>query len=417
MIKAQSIGNTIVALIDGKMYQKTFDTMEERLRVYEELANIDEFSGVDLTFAKSLFKAVQTASEKQMEIEFEQKKEKSKQLEDILDFMKDVKVNGHEIFEVIENSIYVKGIRISTPELLIREIIKADSEQNDDRVQALLNFWKLCALNPDPRARYDAFRFIKNHKLTITSSGNFLTYRRVHSKKVKNSELEKFITQEYFKIKRWKKSPKNYFVYKDTMGRFYCELTNTKSLQIGNLADLYNNLSTIVGNVYTDNYTKTFNIQIGVPMKEDRGKVDPDPEVECSVGIHSGTPAYVDGNTWLGDTVLACLANPKNITAVPKMDSYKMRSCELLPIAVAELDDNGKIIEPDYAVFDLELAQNTQEELEAMKNLNSTQLEEYKKHEFIAPEINFNMLNNIYDSVKISIEDANKKISNRVVKV
>ena len=186
---------------------------------------------------------------------------------------------------------------------------------------------------------------------------------------------------------------------------------------MGNLDELYNNIGELGGNIYTDNRTGTFNIQIGVPMKEDRGVVDPDPEVECSVGLHTGSPDYVNTNSWLGEVVLACLVNPKNVTAVPRRDSYKMRSCEILPIAIAELDEKGHVIEPDYAVFDLEIAQNTKEELELMSQLNSTQLEEYKKHQFIAPEVSFKMLDNIYSSVVMSIEDANNKIKNRVVKV
>ncbi len=419
MIKAISIGNTIVANIGGKMYQKEFATTEERLKVYELLSNVDEYDETDRKSVVDLFLPPKTEREVQLEIEFEAKKEESKKVQDILDFMKEVKDNGHDIFEVVENSIYVKGIRISTPELLVREIIKAQESNNTERLSALLNFWKLCALNPDPRARFDLFRFIDKHKLTVTPSGNFLTYRRVWTKNINNQELEKFITQEYLKIKRWKKSPKNYFVYNIQNGYILAKGIDAANSveELGNLDELYNNLSTIVGNTYTDNHTRTFTIQIGVPMKVDRGNVDPDPEVECSRGIHTGSPYYVNSNRWLGDTVLACLVNPKNVTSVPKADSYKMRSCEILPIAVAELDENGDIIEPNYEVFDLELAQNTQEELDAMSKLNSTELEEYKKHEFIAPEVDFKMLRNILQSVTISVEDANKKLSGRVIKV
>jgi hypothetical protein len=193
------------------MYSKEFTDVNERIEVYEKLLN---GSYADFDELTKLFEAPLTEHEKQLEIEFEIKKEESKKLNDILDFMKEVKENGHDIFEVFENSLYVKGIRISTPELLIREIMKAQTENNTERLSALLNFWKLCALNPDPRARFDLFRFIDKHKLTVTPSGNFLTYRRVHTKKVNNSELEKFITQEYLKVKRWKKAVSQYEIIK-----------------------------------------------------------------------------------------------------------------------------------------------------------------------------------------------------------
>lgn len=290
MIKAQSVGNTVVAVIASKLYQKTFDTMEERLEVYEQLANLSEYDTDDLNKARDLFKAVQTSTEKQMELEFKAKKEESKKMEDILDFMKEVKTNGHDIFEVIDNSIYVKGIRISTPELLIREIIKADEESNDDRVQALLNFWSLCALNPDPRARYDLFKFLNNHNLNLTSSGNFVAYRTVNVYQAGDAELEKFVTQQWLKVKKQKKSPKNYDVYQlgdnsyriSTTGEFY-GITGTIKF-IGELDELNKNIGTTSGNVYTDNHTGTCRIKIGEPVVMDREKVDPDPTNSCSHG-------------------------------------------------------------------------------------------------------------------------------------
>lgn len=105
------------------------------------------------------------------------------------------------------------------------------------------------------------------------------------------------------------------------------------------------------------------------------------------------------------------------MTSVPEHDHGKMRTCRYLPVAIAELDKNGYILPVDIDVFDIELAQNTQEELEAMSKLSSTELEEYKKHEFIAPEVDFKMVSNILNKVIISIEEANKKIQNRVVKI
>lgn len=120
---------------------------------------------------------------------------------------------------------------------------------------------------------------------------------------------------------------------------------------------------------------------------------------------------------YFGNVGIVCLVNPRNVTAVPEYDSGKMRTCEYLPVSVAELDNKGKIVPVAIDVFDFEYAQNTQEELDAMKKLTTTQLEEYKKHEFIAPEIDFKMLDNILESVVISVEEANKKIKNRVVKI
>lgn len=419
MIKALSIGNTIVANIHNKMYKKEFATKEEMLEVYQILANTDEHDSETLDLIK-IFKPEESEQEKQLKIEFEAKKLKAKQFEDILDFMKDVRDNGHQLFEVIENSLYLKGIKATMPDILIREMIKASGDTGEEvdveRVSALINFWSLCALNPDPRARFDLFKFLKNHNLRLTDSGNFIAYRTVNVYTSGDAELEKFVTQEWLKVKRWKKSPSNYAVFIDDEDNSYT-LKVSKEM-VGNLDKLYHNISQISGNVYTDAHTGTCRIKIGEPVEMDRIEVDPDPMNSCSRGYHLGNQDFMKSNMgYFGKVGIVCLVNPKDVTSVPEYDSGKMRTCRYLPIAVAELDDNGHIIDVDVDVFDLELAQNTQEELEAMSNLSSTELEEYKKHEFIAPEIDYNTVRNILNSVKMSIDEANNKIKNRVVEI
>jgi hypothetical protein len=414
MIKAIRISNTIVATINGKMYSKEFTDVNERIEVYEKLLN---GSYADFDELTKLFEAPLTEHEKQLEIEFEIKKEESKKLNDILDFMKEVKENGHDIFEVFENSLYVKGIRISTPELLIREIMKAQTENNTERLSALLNFWKLCALNPDPRARFDLFKFLVNHNLTLTPSGNFVAYRTVNVYKSGDAELEKFVTQEWLKVKRWKKAPAHYEVYKTSEG-YISKSNSSEGTRVGNLDKLYHNISAVAGNVYTDNHTGTCRIKIGEPVAMTRPEVDPDPTNSCSRGYHLGNESFMRSNMGaFGKVGIVALVNPRHVVSVPEYDSGKMRTCEYLPIAVAELDENGYIKSVDIDVFDLEMAQNTQEELDQMSLLNSTELEEYKKHEFIAMDVDFKLIRNIRESLVMSISVANDKIKNRVVKL
>jgi hypothetical protein len=421
MIKAIRIGNNIVATIEGKMYSKEFPDVVQRAEVYEKLLNADWRVTEQLI---ELFQAPMTESEKQLEIEFEKKKEESKKLTDILDFMRDVKDNGHELFEVFENSLYVKGIRITTPELLIREIMVAIATTNTERLNALISFWSLCALNPDPRARFDLFKFLVNHNLTLTPSGNFVAYRTVDVHKSGNAELEKFVTQEWLKVKRWKKSVGNYEVYKLQDNSYRISPTGSfKQLigtvhSLGNLDDLYNNISTVAGNVYTDAHTGSMRIKMGEPVVMDRNLVDADTQNACSKGLHLGNENFMRQNMgYFGKVGMVCLVNPKDVTSVPEYDSGKMRTCKYLPIAIAELDEKGHIKSVDIDVFDLEMAQNTQEELDAMSRLNSTELEEYKKHEFIAPEVDFKLIRNIRESLVMSIDSANDKIKNRVVKL
>lgn len=417
MIKSQTIDKTIVAVIGTKMFQKTFPTSEERERVYQILLNTDESDTVELDKVKAIFSPELSAAEKQMKLEFDIKKEESQKMLDILDFMKSIKEKGHSIFEVVENTIRVKGINISMPELLVRELMVASNE----RTQALLNFWKLCALNPDPRARFDLFKFLTNHKLTITPSGHFIAYRTVNVKEQGDSALEAFVTQEFLKVKRWKKSPKNYTVYQADNGDYesstkHSENGITKTL--GNLAEMYENIGNLSGNVYTDAHTGKMTIKMGEPVSMPREDVDPDNNHSCSYGLHLGNENFMRQNMgYFGKVGVVALVNPKNVTSVPVYDSGKMRTCEYLPISIAELDENNHIVPVDIEVFDYEYAQNTLEELEEMAKLSSRELEEYKKHEFIAPEVDFKMLKVVMDSVTMSVSEANKKLKNRVINI
>jgi len=85
----------------------------------------------------------------------------------------------------------------------------------------------------------------------------------------------------------------------------------------------------------------------------------------------------------------------------------KMRVCEYLPIAIAERNENGAIIEVDTTNFELEMVENTEEELEALTNMSSAQLEEYKKHEYLALEIDLKSLMSIRE-INMGLEEANE---------
>jgi hypothetical protein len=247
-----------------------------------------------------------------------------------------------------------------------------------------------------------------------------VAYRSVNKYKEGNAELEKFVTQEYLKVKRWKKAPKNYLVEKTPNGEYISisNIISNNNITIGNLDTLYNNIGQLSGNVYTDAHTGTFRIKMGEPVTMEREAVDPDPNYSCSYGLHLGNLSFMKANMgWFGKVGLVCLCNPRNVTSVPEYDNGKMRTCEYLPVAIAELDDSGHIKDVELDVLDLEYAQNTQEELELMQSLSEMELAEYKRTEFIAPEVDFKMLNNILESVTVSISEANKKIKDRVIKL
>lgn len=241
---------------------------------------------------------------------------------------------------MLEGSAYMYGINLSMPQILAERIITLEpivqkqisyghhSSDESEELEGLINFWKRCALNPNPKARQDLFKFITDRDFPITKHGYFLSYRRAwktDKNKTENPELHDFVLKSYVKIKQQKKSPKSYHVYMSVTDKTYkYALINDSSEEFrksigseGNLAELYDKFTTVSDEQvsYTDNRTKTFDIRIGVPVVMERRLGDSNPEIECSAGLHTGSIDYMNRNEWLGDTILALLINPLTLAA------------------------------------------------------------------------------------------------------
>ena len=252
---------------------------------------------------------------------------------------------------VFGNSVYIKSVsELTVPEDLAVALFKAEQDQDTELVQTYLNFWTLCSLNPDSRARTNLFWFLKRYGMVISKSGLFVAYRNVQLKsegKQIKSDLANFVSNQYSRVKyKLKKSPKNYFV-----GLISDELSiSTDSTKLktvtGKLDELYTNLSDEeVAPVYTDAHTRTFTIKIGEPVTINRSKCDAKQENTCSRGLH------VAGRTWItkgsfGNISLMVLVNPADVVAVPPDDNYgKMRCCAYYPVQLIERDEDGEIID------------------------------------------------------------------------
>ena len=104
----------------------------------------------------------------------------------------------------VQGAVYVsiKGIEhISLPERLVEEF--AMYHKNGRDFEPLINFWIQCALNIDPQAREDTFRFISDLDLKLTGAGQFLAYRNVEfasSTPPSEIDLYKKITNLYLEI-------------------------------------------------------------------------------------------------------------------------------------------------------------------------------------------------------------------------
>jgi hypothetical protein len=249
------------------------------------------------------------------------------------------------------SSIYIKDVsELTVPEDFAVTFYDAEKAGNDELVQSYINFWTLVSLNPDSRVRTNMFWFLNKYGMTISKSGFFVAYRNVVLKSEGSeisSRFAKAITKAYTKIKfKKRKNPSKYVMCITDDGKYYTgKAKDTSGSTLGNLQDLYNELSKTTAPVYTDSYSHTFTIKVGVPVTMDRSLCDSNQENTCSKGLH------VAGKTWLqasyfGNIGLKVLVNPADVVAVPGADNYgKMRTCAYYPIAILDRDDNGDIID------------------------------------------------------------------------
>jgi hypothetical protein len=436
------VGNTIVCTIGSKMYQKVCNSNEDILNLYEKALNTNESDYDEVESLIACFEVSKTKDEERLE---EQEKESLNQ-KSLIDWMDSIRNLGDEHFEVIGIKLYMKGINITVPEFLALEFAKRRDNQED--LSAMMNFWRLCALNPDPRCREDLYKFLINNDLTLTPSGYFVAYRNVNVKNEGLRERNEFVAEQWLKIKTQKRGPKNFVVvwnnedqefelmhedkwsnvndetyeadkgYEDEDG-FWVEEWEEEDLYEyqGNLQELYVefvNLEASQQTVYTDGYTGRMEIILGQPVKIDRKQCDANPDRTCSRGLHAANSSWLTSG-YFGSVGLAVLINPMHVIAVPYTDGGKLRCCEYLPIATIEYNDEGKVIPIDTNTFELEYAEYTQEELEDL--IENTPLESLKEHEIIPKEISLYAFRKTIQDLRNTLCQLTEVISNRVKNV
>lgn len=271
-------------------------------------------------------------------------------------------VEDSNILTKVGDSVYWKEVcELSMPKELIEVVLKAEQEEDEDKLIAYKNFWTLMALNPDSRCRQNLFWFLNKWGMKISKYGLFVGYRNVdiykeaEDKQKFTKEQVDFVIAQYERVKHNKKSPKNYIVDFEYGPNNECKLINAREgYSEGNLHELYQyfkernfDLDLINPNtetIYTDHYSRTFRIKIGELVSMNRKDTDTTQENSCSKGLHVGGEDWLNEN-YFGDTGLICLINPKDVVAVPPYDDYgKLRTCAYLPIGTVKYDNYGKVI-------------------------------------------------------------------------
>lgn len=235
-------------------------------------------------------------------------------------------------------SVYMPEVsELSIPKDFVEKILDAEEEGDEKEVNKYKNFWTLVSLNPDSRVRNNIFWFIRRWDMKISDSGLIIAYRNAVLKSSKYSQEEvKHIINAYYETKYlYKEDP--YSVQGNegkSLGEMYDEVVNGEKSP-----------------VYTDQHSHTTEIRLGQPVKMPREECDAEQEHSCSSGLHVGAKGWLQ-RYYFGDVGLQVLVNPVNIVAVPTIDDYgKMRTCEYLPVALIDFDEDGNVIEPKINLY------------------------------------------------------------------
>lgn len=276
---------------------------------------------------------------------------------------------GIDDFEVLGNSVYFKGIRsVEIPSLIVARFVELLQKRRDTEVdvmtlekdfedldiidteyQTLKAFTLKLLLNPLQESRENALNFVRNFDIKMTNTGNLIMYRRIVAKSNSNKELIEFVSKQYLKVKSWKKSPKNYAVGLRTNGYELTKIAledkdfkweDIKHAFIGNLADLYNNLSELKENRYTDDYTRSYDIRIGATYKINEEDIDLNKNGSCGGALH-----VADGKKFnysgFGNTPVVCIINPMHIYKMDSGHSGKIGVRQMFIAAITTQNEDG----------------------------------------------------------------------------
>lgn len=240
------------------------------------------------------------------------------------------------------------------------------SLENDYPVEAEVNFWKNCLLNPDPNSVDQLWEFTQRHSVPVTKQGLLLCYKKVGVKKYHDTETGKQIGY----------ANKDHDIYTDENG-------NPVGRQYDALSGKMQELALSDELMFVDLYTGEVDNSVGQIVSMDRDEVLEDPDQACGPGLHAAAMEYIPhygtgGNisppenksSWedcsieethnylrqySGDPIVEVLVNPRHVVSVPKDHSFaKLRACQYFVYRLFNGERTEDYVPQDYIDADSE---------------------------------------------------------------
>lgn len=222
----------------------------------------------------------------------------------LMDEVKEIEQSNQLVLDLVEstftdkfyiqnNQLFRTGIPIPIPKVLANKIQNILSGENIEELNKFDKFWAWTSQIRNADSRESFYSYIASNNIPITKEGFIIAFRRAHFVgKVKNKELQEFVTQEFFKLRKNKKST-NVIIYENKDGEYTLKSTyrdevyhtDKKNDIVGNLKDIYLSLGE------TEDYYESstaglhgkLKYRIGVETREKESDVDWS-DAECSRG-------------------------------------------------------------------------------------------------------------------------------------
>lgn len=322
------------------------------------------------------------------------KENKTEELQELLDQNEDedvrVVLNADDRFERDPESgrIYLAGTERPVPRTLADRIRQSLDEGYP--IEAEVNFWKNCLLNPEPSSVDQLWNFTQEHNVPLTHQGLLLCYKKVR-------------TQPYYDTDTGEE-----IGVANRDGNLILDGPEYDALS-GQMRELA--LSDEM--MFVDIYSGDFNNSVGQIVSMPREDVVNNPNKACAPGLHTASMEYIphygtNGNisapegkdsweecslteihdylqSYDGDPIVEVLVNPRHVVSVPHdHDHAKIRTCQYFVYGLFNGERNESYVPQDYIDRDSE---NLREDLEAEIEAAAEELQKAKNKRDLASHL------------------------------